>query len=487
MTGMMALLRGDDDLDFCACFCANSALANMAAKGVAMKTALAGVLLLQAYSFAPEPHAPVQLPPGSLARAVATRNTRLLEHYFAEGLDINDAGTDGRTALLVATEQRDVELIQRLLQAGANVDLADQTGTTPVMLAAGQGDVHLLRSFISRSLKPDAIDGSGRAAIHRAFEHRQYEAADLLVRLTPTVDAPGADGRDLVTMACDSERPELIRAVLERAPPSLVWTRGSRRALTAALAANDAGLTRLLLSKHINAPTVEGRGIPLLAQAIVTDNRRLFDALLAAGADPNIVMPAGADKEFLTVLGSSYVHDYVRSDDGITPLMLAAGFASHAYVQALLNYGAERNRMTGRYKMMALYFAARTNKWRAVQMLLGSGMEPDKLRIEISLAAQRAAVFKDGEPIFQTACSTGRAGFSTPAGQYVITDKKRIHQSSIYHVEMPFFMRLNCRDFGLHAGAVPNYPASHGCIRLPSDVAQKLFSEIPVGTVVMIN
>jgi len=52
---------------------------------------------------------------------------------------------------------------------------------------------------------------------------------------------------------------------------------------------------------------------------------------------------------------------------------------------------------------------------------------------------------------------------------------------------MPYFMRLNCRDFGMHAGVVASYPASHGCIRLPSGVARRLFSEIPVGTVVMIN
>lgn len=194
-----------------------------------------------------------------------------------------------------------------------------------------------------------------------------------------------------------------------------------------------------------------------------------------------------ADPEFLALLGSSYVRDYVKADNGITPLMLAAGFAKPEYVRALLDAGAERNRLTSRFKMMALYFAARTNKWKAAQMLLGSGSEPGKLRIEISLAAQRAAVIKDGTPVFETACSTGREGFATPAGEYVITDKRRTHQSSIYHVEMPFFMRLNCRDFGLHAGAVSNHPASHGCIRLPSEAAQKLFFEIPIGTVVMIN
>jgi hypothetical protein len=288
-------------------------------------------------------------------------------------------------------------------------------------------------------------------------------------------------------MACDAKRPEMLRAVLQRAPDSLQWTSSSLAALTAAISSRDAELTRLLIAKHAGPPTVEGRSIPLVAHAIASNDRALLEALLAAGADPNVAVPAGADREFLSRLGSASVRDYVKADDGVTALMIAAGLGKPGYMRTLLDAGAQKNRTTTRYKMMALYFAARTDQWRAVQMLLGSGTEPEKLRIEISLALQRAAVFKDGAQIFQTAVSTGKAGFSTPAGQYVITDKKRTHKSSIYHVEMPFFMRLNCRDFGLHAGAVPNYPASHGCIRLPSEVAQKLFSEIPVGTVVMIN
>ena len=173
----------------------------MAVKCVMTKSALAGVLLLQAYSFAPEPHARVELSPDSIARAVANRNMLLLEHSFAEGVNVNGAGADGRTALLIATLQVDRELIQRLLEAGANVDLADQSGTTPIMVAAEHGDVQLLRSFLSRSTKPDTTDASGRSAIRRALEHSQYALAELLVPLVAAVDTPGPDGRDLVITA----------------------------------------------------------------------------------------------------------------------------------------------------------------------------------------------------------------------------------------------------------------------------------------------
>src|SRR5438034_619132 len=72
-------------------------------------------------------------------------------------------------------------------------------------------------------------------------------------------------------------------------------------------------------------------------------------------------------------------------------------------------------------------------------------------------------------------------------GQFVITNKERNHRSTIYKVDMPYFMRLSCLDFGMHAGIVPNYPASHGCIRLPSEAARKFFSEIPIGTLVTVQ
>jgi lipoprotein-anchoring transpeptidase ErfK/SrfK len=51
---------------------------------------------------------------------------------------------------------------------------------------------------------------------------------------------------------------------------------------------------------------------------------------------------------------------------------------------------------------------------------------------------------------------------------------------------MPFFMRLNCREFGMHAGVVPNYPASHGCIRMPGEKVRELFKQVEVGTLVTI-
>jgi hypothetical protein len=208
---------------------------------------------------------------------------------------------------------------------------------------------------------------------------------------------------------------------------------------------------------------------------------------LECGADPNTVLPPRADKDFLALLPSKTLRSYVEDDKGITVLMTAAALGQAEYVQALLDAGADRNRATVRYKMLPLYLAAETGQWHCTQLLLGSGPPPDQLRIEITLASQHISLIKDGVSVFSTVCSTGREGYSTRTGDYVITDKERSHRSTIYKVEMPYFMRLSCLDFGMHEGVVPNYPASHGCIRLPGEAARKLFAEIPVGTLVTVK
>ena len=460
---------------------------NFGPTGILTKAALAGVIFLQASSVAPTGGRRIELPPESFVRAVATGNEILLDACFSERLDPNVPGADGRTPLLIAMSKHDSAMVQRLLDAGANVDLGDENGVTPLMVAAAQGDVDTLRTFVARSANVTATDSHGRSAAHHAIAARKYEAVDLLIPLMPALDDPAGAGAELIELACASADPKIMASVLRRVPPTLEWLAPTRAALAAALAEQNVAMVRLLLSKHPNEPTVAGSNVPLLAQAIVTDDTQLFETLLAAGANPNTLLPVPADKEFVSQIKSRYLRSFAVSDEGITLLMVAAGNGKEKYVRALLDAGADKNRATVKHKMLALYFAARAENWKCVQTLLGKGPKPEQLRVEISLASQRASVIKDGISIFNTAVSTGRAGFATPTGEYVVTDKKRSHRSTIYHVEMPFFMRLNCLDFGLHQGVVPNYPASHGCIRVPAAAAQKLFAEIPVGTLVTIN
>jgi ankyrin repeat protein len=355
------------------------------------------------------------------------------------------------------------------------------------MVAAKQGNIEMLRTLLEREARIDFMDFEGRTALHYAIAGGKQEALELLLSHLPNFEAWSAAGRDLFTAALQSGDMRIFQTILERFPATLEWTTDTRRALDVALKADMREQVRVLLSKHQGPPTREGGNVPLIAYAIANDEAPLFHTLLACGSDPNVTIPKAAEKEFMALLKNKYLRLYIENETGVNLLMLSAGLGRTDYVRALLDAGANRNQSTPKHKMLPLYFAAWTSNWKCVQLLLGGGPMPEELRVEISLAKQHAIVIKDGVTIFTTQVSTGRQGYDTPAGHYVITDKDRDHISTIYKVAMPYFMRLNCRDFGMHAGVVPRYPASHGCIRLPGDAAKKLFSEIPVGTVVMIN
>jgi lipoprotein-anchoring transpeptidase ErfK/SrfK len=96
--------------------------------------------------------------------------------------------------------------------------------------------------------------------------------------------------------------------------------------------------------------------------------------------------------------------------------------------------------------------------------------------IVVSLASQKMFVFRDGE-LWETArVSTGKRGKETPTGVFPILQKKIHHRSTLYDdAPMPFMQRLTWDGVALHAGRVPGYPASHGCIRLPRSLAKKLY------------
>ncbi len=414
------------------------------------------LILFWSIAVGPEPPARISISPEELVRAVTIQRDSLIDLCLIEHVDPNGRDAQGRTPLLIATSQQDWKTAHRLVDAGALVDLADKNGFTPLMAAAMYGNAEMFQLLLARTDNLHA-------------------------------EAPTNDGRDLLGMALDGGNREIIETVLERLPVMPEWTSSTRRALIAALQAGKKEQIRLLLGKHSVPPTPEGKKVPFLAYSIAGNNSSLFNTLLICGADPNTVLPSHCDKDFLALLSSQSLRSYVEEDRNLTVVMLAAGLGQDDYLRALLDAGATRNRLTSRNKMSALDVAAETGHWRAAQILLGGGPSPDRLRLEISLGLQRVALVKNGVPVYRTQCSTGRTGYSTKRGEFVITNKERNHRSTIYHVEMPYFMRLSCLDFGMHAGYVPNYPASHGCIRLPEEAARKFFSELPVGTLVSVQ
>ncbi|WP_068076016.1 L,D-transpeptidase family protein [Novosphingobium lentum] len=110
--------------------------------------------------------------------------------------------------------------------------------------------------------------------------------------------------------------------------------------------------------------------------------------------------------------------------------------------------------------------------------------------IVVSKASQHMHVFKDGEAWDSTPVSTGRRGHATPAGVFPILQKQLLHRSNIYsNAPMPFMQRLTWSGIAIHAGRLPGYAASHGCIRVPYGFARSLYglTKATATTVVIAN
>ena len=110
-----------------------------------------------------------------------------------------------------------------------------------------------------------------------------------------------------------------------------------------------------------------------------------------------------------------------------------------------------------------------------------------QLVIVVSLPTQRAHVYRNGVRIGVSTVSTGTASHPTPTGTFEILQKKRMNHSNLYNnAPMPFMQRLTWDGIALHAGKIPGYPASHGCVRLPLAFAERLYAETERGMLVVI-
>ena len=106
----------------------------------------------------------------------------------------------------------------------------------------------------------------------------------------------------------------------------------------------------------------------------------------------------------------------------------------------------------------------------------------------VSLATQRAVIYRNGIPIGISTVSTGRQGHETPTGVFTILQKHVEHYSNLYdNAPMPYMQRLTWGGVALHGGHLPGYPASHGCIRLPNAFARRLFGVTRLGMTVIVT
>jgi hypothetical protein len=107
--------------------------------------------------------------------------------------------------------------------------------------------------------------------------------------------------------------------------------------------------------------------------------------------------------------------------------------------------------------------------------------------IIVSIPDQKLHVYRNGIRIAATTVSTGKPGHSTPTGVFKILQKDKHHHSSTYdNAPMPNMNRLTWSGIALHAGKLPGYPASHGCVRMPLQFSEMLFDITRKGMTVVI-
>jgi lipoprotein-anchoring transpeptidase ErfK/SrfK len=148
-----------------------------------------------------------------------------------------------------------------------------------------------------------------------------------------------------------------------------------------------------------------------------------------------------------------------------------------------------------------------------ITLRLMSTTGPENSRVYVSLSKQRAYLINTSsdEIVIDSPISSGKAGHTTPKGKYNIKEKDRDHRSSIYGdfvdgsgrtvrrgvstkidsapsgtryigASMKWFMRLTSEGVGMHTGILPGYAASHGCIRMPEEIAKMFYERVKVGT-----
>jgi hypothetical protein len=110
------------------------------------------------------------------------------------------------------------------------------------------------------------------------------------------------------------------------------------------------------------------------------------------------------------------------------------------------------------------------------------------LRLVVSLPEQRLFAYRGDVLVATSPVSTGKPGHATPVGVFHISQKQVFHRSNRYsNAPMPYMERLTASGVALHAGQLPGYPASHGCIRLPMAFARRLYRMTSYGTPVTVT
>lgn len=303
--------------------------------------------------------------------------------------------------------------------------------------------------------------------------------------------ADPADDRDLtpgLVEAINARNSSRVLQLLDEGVPASSVSAEGDTPLCAALRLGLTDIAVELLGRGADPGACGPDRLPPLALASLRRAPVVMRTLLESGVNPNITLALPATSLTPDSVPDNYLRNLLKRGHKVTPLIACAARGDVESVTLLLNAGANREARSSLQGFMALDFAADRGFIYLMRLLLGRDPEKEpRIVVIVNLSRQQATLQIEGETKLRTTISTGRNGYATPAGRYVVTHKYREWRSTIYKVPMPFFMRLNCSNIGLHSGEVTGAPASHGCIRLPDGVARKFYEIITTGDEVIIE
>src|SRR3982750_3188315 len=142
----------------------------------------------------------------------------------------------------------------------------------------------------------------------------------------------------------------------------------------------------------------------------------------------------------------------------------------------------------GAPKSAQLELAKQAEQLKAGEWVLKPEIAPEgPVLVYVDLGRQRATVYRNGVRIGVSTISSGKDGYETPTGVFTILEKDKDHHPRPYdNAAMPYQQRLTWMGVAMHAGNLPGFPASHGCVRLPMEFAKRLFTVTPMGGTVVI-
>lgn len=421
--------------------------------------------------------------------ALAYEQEEMVELLLKEGANSSTQNQQGESLTHAAVNRGQRQFLSIFKRYGASLDGLDSEGWRPIHHAILVRDNESLQELLAQGVNPDLLsEGEGEpvSALHIAFENRLLSMAALLLRygadsgdeLYRAAQRGGIDGRHATELLLDAgASPVPSRSPHVDTPFHVAVRQGEWE------------IAKLLLDA--GAP-VNGRGLSgqtPLHVAVARGDAQLVGLLLDKGADPHEALGKNPSQTFLDLIDTNGIAKWaLEHSTGMTPLMLASDTGNVEVAQQLISHGADTKGSTKvRYnRMWPLSFATRRSDVPMMQTILGRKPGKEGKWARVDLSKQRAYVYEGENQIYSSPVSTGKRGYRTRQGKFVVTNKYRHWKSTIYGSSMPYFQRLSASDFGFHVGNLPGYAASHGCIRMPWSGAKKFFSLLTVGDYVEI-